>query len=138
MDSGFFLETTGTPPGVGIEVKFEYELQVPLIAVAEDATQIDGLAGIIVRTIEDETIDTAEGIQQLARVEQAAHGQPGIEVEAVLHPRAMPLFVGVGGSPLVRLRGINQRMVVQRLVTEWASAGSAGYPDGHAPGARPV
>ena len=124
VDSGFFLETTGAPPGVGIKVEFEYELQVPLVAVAEDAVQIDGRAGVIVRTIEDETIDTAEGIQQLARVEQAAHGQPGIKVEAELHPRATPLFVGVGGSPLVKLRGITQRMVVQRLVTEWASAGS--------------
>ena len=124
VDSGFALETTGTPLAVGVPGKFEYEIQSPLVAVAEDAVQIDGRAGVIVRTVEDETIDTAEGIQQLARVEQAAHGQPGIEVEAELHPRAMPLFVGVGGSPLVRLRGINQRMVVQRLVTEWASAGS--------------
>ena len=89
VDSGFALETTGAPLAVGVKGEFEYEIQAPLVAVAEDAVQIDGRAGVIVRTIEDETIDTAEGIQQLARVEQAAHGQPGIQVEAELHPRAI-------------------------------------------------
>ena len=121
--SGFVLETTGTPPGVGIVGKLEYEIEAPLVAVAEDAAQITGTPGLIVRSVEDSTIDTAEGIQELARTEQQRHGQKGLELDFVLHPRYTPLFYGVGGSPIVRVRGVDQRMLLHRLETSWVNAG---------------
>lgn len=119
---GFVLSTSGAAPAVGVRIKIEYEIETPLVAIAEDTARIRE-HGEIVRTVEDNTIDTAEGVQELARVEQATHGQIGLEVTAVLHPRERPLFVGVGISPLVRMRRIDQRMVVQRLETKWVSAG---------------
>ena len=126
-EDGFRLRTTVTPlpgtPGNPVPIKLEYEIQSPLIAVAEDAAAINGPAGIITRTIEDDTIDTAEAIQELARVVQLENGQIPLELVVTILPRALPLIVGVGGSPMVDVRGINQRMVVQRLVTQWVQAG---------------
>ena len=126
-DDGFLLRTTVSPlpgtPGNPVPIKLEYEIQSPLIAVAEDAMAINGSAGIITRTIEDDTIDTAAGIQELARVVQLENGQIPLELVVTILPREHPLIISVGGSPMVDVRGIHQRMVVQRLVTQWVQAG---------------
>ena len=124
-NDGFILRTTAPPgtPGDPVAVKLEYEIESPLVATIQDDAQV-ARYGVITRTVEDDTVDTAEGIQELARLTQLENGQIPLEVVAHIHPRERPLFVGVGGSPLVELRGISQRMVVQRLVSEWVQAGT--------------
>ena len=134
---GLELVTTTTPASSDA-IKLEFEVEAPLVSIAEDDALAALIGGHIVRRIEDRTIDDPETLAELARVTQAAHGAIGFEITGTLLPRSRARFLGVGGSPNVVVRGFVGRMTIMRLRTAFVSAGEQVLAGGDAARARPV
>ena len=74
-------------PANGTAIKLEFDIEAPLIAVAEDAVTAAAIGGHIVRSVEDSSIDSLETLEELARTTQARHGAIGFEIAGDLDPR---------------------------------------------------
>ena len=110
-------------PANGEAGKLEFDIEAPLIAIAEDAVTAAAIGGHIVRSVEDSSIDSLETLEELARTTQARHGAMGFEIAGDLIPLKRPRFLGVGGSPRVEVRGYTGRMTIQRLRSTWLGGG---------------